>query len=503
MLNLNQIEVEHGLGRGHAWGNYGLHEHMRLSCVRVSLDPFDIHLPLNINYASLLCKSGGIMRIRTRSTNSSRRAVPWSRKRSIALTAMFAMVSSILASPAVAEPKESSPTAVPKTETSSDYLASVAPETLARQESLMKYKSWLVELPGIYESGFVESANFADTMSVTQLWAGHSPLQNVARTEAAKRGINLTVHSVQHSRADLQKATDALWTNSKSAEWGGFVMTAVIGTGLTHDGLIVQGHYNDMSTTSTESKLTRASGFAKSLAPEVVEVRVGETTSNTATRSTDIAPYNAGGMMRGSNGRGCSSGFGIFLGNTSRTTTARHCTAASYSAWSSSGNSYGTTLQTVSGSGARVLTGGGFGWMFDGAWNEATQYTKIVKGYADLSIGDSVCTSGANSGVHCDIGVESMFWSVDDGFGPFWTISATQRGGGVANVEGDSGGPVMVPYSDANWTTVGAAGMIQWGNSERTCGSIRVSALCFNRVGFSSMRTIVNDIGQGATLRTG
>jgi hypothetical protein len=396
--------------------------------------------------------------------------------------------------------------AAPTGGSTSDYLASADPVVLANQEVLMGFKSWLIEVPGIFGAGFVESANYAESKSTTLLWTGTSTLQGAVIAEGARRGITVTIKPVKYSRRQLQDGVDKLWASASSPAWDGFVITSVTATDLNQDGLAVQGHYRSApDESSLAARLAATQQVATGVSALVTGVSIAPEPTLYVTRSTDFAPFNAGGMMRGANGTGCSSGFAIWLGGVARTTTARHCTSTPYRAWDASANSYGTTVTTTPGSGARVLTAGGFYWMFDGAWNDPNGYHKTVVGFADLSVNDWVCTSGANSGVHCGIQVDHLLISFNDGFGAFWTIRGKQRTSGqIAGAQGDSGGPVLVPYSNNNWTTVGAAGMIQGslGPQTTSCGSVRIGGVfCSTEIEFSSTHTIVNELG--GSLRTG
>jgi hypothetical protein len=83
--------------------------------------------------------------------------------------------------------------------------------------------------------------------------------------------------------------------------------------------------------------------------------------------------------------------------------------------------------------------------------------------------------------------------------GRFETIRATQQvSGKMAAMPGDSGGPVLVPYSGG--THVGAAGMMQAAGSAVTCPSVHDGPLtllwwqfgtpnCFKQVYFTSIHT--------------
>ncbi|KAA2251177.1 hypothetical protein F0L68_37765 [Solihabitans fulvus] len=382
------------------------------------------------------------------------------------------------------------------------YLAGIDPALLQRRETLMAFKSWLIGVPGISEAGFVESANYPETLSTTLLWSGRSSLQDAVRGEAARRGITVTFKSVKYSRKQVQEATDRVWASVHSPVWKDFVVTSVVGPDLTHDGIVVRGHHQAKGA-DTAAAQAQTLASAQSVANAVDDVAIAPDPTLYATRSTDFSPYNAGGMIRGSDGSGCTSGFAIWRSGYSWTTTARHCTAASWTAWDAPGNSYGNAYDT-SASGGRMLTGDGYQLMFDGAWNDPNGFAKTVVGFADLSINDWVCSSGANSGVHCGIQVDNLSVSFNDGFGSFSTIRGQQRDPSqIGGAHGDSGGPMLVPYSTNNWTTVGAAGMLQGslGPQTSSCGSLRIATTCASEIEFSSMRTVVNDLG--ATLRTG
>lgn len=147
-----------------------------------------------------------------------------------------------------------------------------------------------------------------------------------------------------------------------------------------------------------------------------------------------------------------------------------------------------------------MLTGDGFYWMFDGAWNNASGYHKTVWGLADVSQGSSICSSGANSGVHCNLIVDNMVESFYDGYGSFSSIRV-HADSGIAGAHGDSGGPMLIPASDG--VHVWPVGMLQGSQEARTsnCGSLRVLTTCSAYVEFTSERVFLADLG--ATLYMG
>lgn len=157
--------------------------------------------------------------------------------------------------------------------------------------------------------------------------------------------------------------------------------------------------------------------------------------------------------------------------------------------------------------GARVLTGHGAAQMFDGPYDDPDGFRKPVQKLADVGLRDYVCTSGGNSGVHCGIKVTDMKVSFKDGYGgKFLTIKGIQQDPfKIAQIQGDSGGPVLVPYRNGK---VGAVGMIQGYQLGTTkgCGPVhdRGSTTSRNKcsriVLFSSMRTIIKHVPNASLL---
>ncbi|MEV7605131.1 hypothetical protein AB0N65_06805 [Paenarthrobacter sp. NPDC089322] len=148
---------------------------------------------------------------------------------------------------------------------------------------------------------------------------------------------------------------------------------------------------------------------------------------------------------------------------------------------------------------ASLLSEPGSQWMYDGAWNNTAGYSKSFSGYHDASINDYVCTSGGNSGVHCNIKVGYMGFMWNDGYGYASQIEGYQMTNGqISAIQGDSGGPVLLPYGNG---TVGAVGMIQAIAGPllqgAACGSVRDAGpnYCSRYVWFTSTRTIANSLG--------
>lgn len=382
------------------------------------------------------------------------------------------------------------------------------------QEDLNEFRSWLNAQPGLTDAGFYEAAIGIPTRTMTLLWHGQSDLQKAAQIEAASRGITVVIKSVPYTKVQVDEAMRSLEDSDLATSAGTFRVTSVAGPVVDDDAVSVAGYFVSRSggaqpaaVTSNSAAVADAAradiaGSATTTPNLAVKVEYGQPSSNFTTRATDTPGFNAGGMIKGANGSGCTSGFAIYIRGVSHTTTARHCTSTPFRAWSLSSSNYGSTT-TTSGIGlARILSGTGFARSFDGAWNNSAGYFKTVNALADVSLGSHVCSSGANSGVHCNLVVDQMNESFNDGLGgSVTTIRVHQASGGVAGAHGDSGGPIIIPNSDGSH--VWAVGMLQGSNETQTsnCGSLRIATQCSSYIEFTSMRTIINSIA-GASLQT-
>jgi hypothetical protein len=126
--------------------------------------------------------------------------------------------------------------------------------------------------------------------------------------------------------------------------------------------------------------------------------------------------------------------------------------------------------------------------MFDGSWNNPDGYRKPVQELRDVGLNTLVCTSGGNSGVHCNVKVTAMVVSFNDGYGTVSTMRGVQQTSGrIAVIQGDSGGPVLISYANGK---VGAVDMIQGLENGTTsgCGSVHDAGATCVLLGFSSPR---------------
>ncbi|MCW2931037.1 MAG: hypothetical protein JWM19_1999 [Actinomycetia bacterium] len=420
----------------------------------------------------------------------------------LALAATLPAVSAS-ASPAALAGPSGKPAASGYDAVASAFITQVGPAVIRNQDALSQFRGWMLSQAGYASSGYIGSVDDLAHKATALLWSGPStPFLRAVIAEGARRGIAVSVRHRQYSLRQLAAAAAMAWHQARAGQWRGFKVSSVVVVSAGYDGVIVNGSYTQVPTAEMAPQVR---ALRATIAGVRARVRPGMPVTLTNTRDTDYAPFNAGGYMEASNGNGCSSGFAIYYKGATHTTTAQHCTSAPYYGAASS-NSYGTNVTTTPGSGGRVLSAIGDALAFDGPYNSVDDW-KTVIGFGDLAVNDYVCTGGGNSGEHCNIKVTNLRVSFNDGISTFDAIEAYQQtSGAIANMQGDSGGPVISLASTSSGQ-VRAAGMIQGffgtGMTGSACGPVfnLGNNKCSRDVEFTSMRSIVSDLG--ASLLTG
>ncbi|WP_155854650.1 hypothetical protein [Paenarthrobacter nicotinovorans] len=378
-----------------------------------------------------------------------------------------------------------------------EYSKSVGVDFLDNQKKLSDFKYWITQVPGIYDAGYVEQVNDAKSLSVKALWKGSSLLRETVANEGRKRGIMVTFSERPYSVPEIDSATQALINNDKAFEPLGFKIASIGGIGDDSGEISIRGYaVKNEGGLLTSSERAAVENLARDITKWPIQVIDG-VQSRPATRMNDSHPFNSGAYILNSNQTVCTTGFALKArtGTGQWTNTARHCEGSGWwTARDNTGSSAGMQWWDTPDGQAAMLSEGGSRWMFDGAWNNTAGYSKPVAGFHDVSLGDWICTSGGNSGVHCNISVLYTNFSWNDGYGYASQIEGYQTVDGQrAAIQGDSGGPVLAPYGNGS---VGAVGMIQavagplynYGN----CGSVRDGGANY---WFTSTRTIANSAG--------
>lgn len=415
--------------------------------------------------------------------------------------------------------------ATPDTTAEPSSTTMMSGDLIANQEVLFEYADWVSSQPDFVKNGFIALSNEAQTLSTKLLWeSGKEANTQILLKKAADLGISTTVVSQETTLSDIDKSIAEINLLAEDALPAGYEIDVVKGLQADFDGVEVVLKKTDINfgnlsllgsnfhipeaTVATVTDAQNEVADKLSSIPANLKVSTIQTTESAvpaATRGNDSPRFHAGAVMMSSSGGMCTSGFSIIVNGVAKTTTARHCTATPYKS-PGSGYSFGYTYTTSHAGLARVMNSAGRGRTWDGAWNDSSGFSKAVSGYRDVSLGDYVCTDGANSGVHCNVKVTAMKVAWDDGLGggPANNILAVKQSSGIAAIQGDSGGPVIFPYSTGK---VGAVGMIQGIrgtlSTGSACGSGRFlgSNKCSKEVFFTSSRTMVSSI-PGARLAT-
>ncbi len=384
----------------------------------------------------------------------------------------------------------------------------------------------------IYAQGDVEKIGYAGQVNINQekrteiYWKGNSPLIERIRAEGQRRGIGVDFKPAVFSTDEQIRIGSAIMDPDQVGKFAaqGIAVDSVIGFAGVDGRVKVVGNSNDQ-TKVLGLDPTKAKSIMKTLVRAIVapviagsdvlglanaaaladreidvlfdEPGYGPSVNYAGTRVANTVPTYAGALITAGSGY-CSSGFALRDRSTrevNRFTTARHCRGTYWRSWEGN-NQLGRSISNSSDGAALLIQGTSASRVFDGSWSNNNGYNKQVWTDIAVRLGDSVCTSGANSGVHCNLTIDNMNRVYDDGFGRFSTISAYNAGGGIAGAPGDSGGPVVMPYQGETWTA--AVGMIQGGTQDRQCRAgieVRLDGgpnWCGNRVYFTSIQTIAS-----------
>lgn len=193
----------------------------------------------------------------------------------------------------------------------------------------------------------------------------------------------------------------------------------------------------------------------------------------------------------------CSTGFAILLDNgQGRLLSAAHCNNAGATVHDGQGQVIGPVSARAPGYDSLLINPNAspatIGKVFGGPWNAGTghnRYQFFVGGAAGPAVNQTVCTSGARSGEHCNrtIRETGVTWSCN---GTTCTgFRARGDGDGVSVAGGDSGGPIYDPRSDGR---VGARGIISAGSNTTPCGSVAEPTTCYVNVYGISITRLLN-----------
>jgi hypothetical protein len=312
-------------------------------------------------------------------------------------------------------------------------------------------------------------------------------------------GIEVHVHPAPYSKDELSKTADKLLDLARS---GSIPRISTISLDTAGKGLTVETSA-DTQNRFGSARLVDIYGKVTGV-PTVVKINDAP---QPTTRQNDSDPWFGGGLIRdpGFNPPNdldpysfCSVAFAaVTTSNYGRLLSARHCDPSGNVAWD---DGAGDPL-TRGGSSVNVRAvddtmlidpiGGTGPYVHGGPWNATSsnsRYHLKVGGSARAVVGQSVCTSGANSGEHCSLIVEDDVVFDCAGVNCHGFRATRDAIGTVATVGGDSGGPVYQQKSDGR---VSARGVIYGGLDDVSCGNVRFPVgNCFGIVYFNDITGI-------------
>lgn len=406
------------------------------------------------------------------------------------------------------------------------FIDDVGWEYLDYQKSAGELVDLLEEHKDIRDQGYLFVSQVSDNVTVDIAWHGDSPLREQATAYAAELGLRVRFIERPYAWTQIDAQARSIMNDSEKYLALGFAVNSVQTLALDSTDIVVVGTFVsptteksaaqaslDMPVQMNDEELQKATGVLLNALQESGPIPVRLQAENpifpTVSRNTDTPAFWGGGFMNshyGSNADNgiyseCSTGFSLKFGGTNAVTTARHCSppGGSYTTFTNWGTHYGGVVSSSPDYGASRLNSTGGGRVFDG--NYGSTVSVPVKGHQSLIMGSQVCTDGGNSGVHCGGVVTNLMTLWDDFAGPaFYSITALGNSGGAMAVSGDSGGPLIVPWSNG----FGAVGMIQGGYTPVACPpvqKVRPGLFCGRGVVFTSIKSIA-DVW-GASLVTG
>lgn len=406
----------------------------------------------------------------------------------------------------------------------SSTLVTVDKATLRRQAQLDALADQITGTSGTesqHTGGYAGVVVHPEAGELALYWKGAIP-QNVkdVQASAAAKGLKVTVTAAAHSAQELEAARDALEGAVKGKDAATEPAAAWNSIAALPDGSGLFIAYNSPTSQPAPSakaqahtigpqRITSASAAdfatrAQALAGVPVQAAAAPESEDTYSRGDDSSPFWAGAQLFTPNGLFCSSGFaGSQGGDAGVILTASHCgTSGTFTTgmgniegWAGDSSlDYDTTFVHLNGNAGNQF--------YDGAWNDPNGYHKHVASWGLNHAGDYVCTSGAMSGVHCNILVK--YAGVDAIIGGITrhnVVHAMQTNSwDMGSAQGDSGGPVIASPDGSYGNDMQARGLISGSYGHfQVCPTWGVGiygqTTCYEGVSYIGMSAIVNTLG--------
>lgn len=254
-----------------------------------------------------------------------------------------------------------------------------------------------------------------------------------------------------------------------------------VGAGVITEVVPPQGHSEDSVPHAITQQLQDTTDVK--VQAEVTEQRV----TAMGQRWNASSPWASGIGLGTPTGMICSSGFGgtgsdgsqVFL-------AAAHCGENKGGLYSASNGSsdlrqFGVVYGSIHERDTVLIgmTNGGTvaGQIMDGAWNASPTDYHPVSGWQWAQLNWPVCSSGANTGVHCPLYVQEVNTAIAiKDFGNVYNVDKVGSSPDIVFGQGDSGGPMfMLSTDNKRW----GLGTISAGYGEAPCPPTAVPTTCF------------------------
>jgi hypothetical protein len=320
------------------------------------------------------------------------------------------------------------------------------------------------------EEGFAGVEASPENRRLVVFWQGQLSTAAARQLEEIKREVPVEVVAARHSLRTLSAAQDAIAQERGVTE----VAAHEDGSGLT------------VGFAGSEEEARQLPSIREAKVPVTIEAGSSIEETGCSGRQDDCSPYWGGARYVNPGGGKCSSGFSLkftsVYGSTYyRMLSAGHCASNGNLIKDGGGETMGTVTGDTDSKDILLIypypvSVGYAGRVYTGPWNSGLASNKRVGG-ATLSFkGGWVCTSGASTGIHCNVKILQTNVTI---WGTVKTVKATAPAGMVAAGKGDSGGPVFAHRVDGR---VNAKGTISAGQYQVTCPAGSPSSKCYRVV---------------------
>lgn len=435
----------------------------------------------------------------------------------------------VAGSSALAASSEASTTAPPKPPPTYDWTDPPQDvQAWQRENQVADLAQRLVPDDAAPGSGYAGMIVSGKDLTIHMWWKGPVPDRVRALADDPNDAVNVDVAPAPYSRNDLRSAIARLMPSSDRRLSEGNISVEAAGLDDRGRGITVAYKVIDSGKTAPSAPnvtllLEQVSGIP------VLGAKVAAPTGY-ASRQNDSPPWWGGSTLINASGTLCSTGFAGSRNSDGGSVmlSAAHCSdwGTDQSYWYDGTRANGATGELVStyanfsvvsalDSMSMKTQGGSDPHVYGAGWSTTggTRYALDVIGSFTNQTGRQVCTSGANSGEHCNITLTQAYIYM---CGAANNIQCEQWEGynnsstDYIVVQGDSGGPV---YQNTGQGNVRAQGIItRYGSSYDSrsrvydcsdLGGTRIrfgQRYCSNVVGFIDVQKVLSQ--RGITLKT-